>query len=97
MALENHHLLLEYKCFMCSGKLSKIDNFNAALAVQLGLRSCDRRLALRPGFNDILKHHVQCEKCGLIICRSCQKINKTNIKWHNWPNCPKCGSKMVYV
>ena len=90
-------MALEYRCFLCGGKLSKIDNFNTALAVQLGLRSGDRKLAQRPGFNNILKHHVQCEKCGLIICRSCQTISKTNIKWHNWPHCPKCGSIMVNV
>ncbi len=97
VTFEKCHYLRGYRCYLCGGKLSKRENINTAFAVQLGLRSGDSKLAVRDGFKDILKHHVQCGKCGLIICRSCQQINKTNRKWHNWPYCPNCGSKMVYV
>ena len=67
MLLKNH-FLKGYQCYLCGNNLSKIKNINISFATQLGLRSGDSRLAHRPEFNNILKHHVQCEKCGLIIC-----------------------------
>jgi rRNA maturation endonuclease Nob1 len=92
-----NHLLKGYQCYSCGHNLSKIENINTSFALQLGLRSGDNRLALRPEFNNILKHHVQCEKCKLIICKSCLQNKKTKDDWHNRPYCPKCGSNMFYI
>ena len=96
MMLKNH-LFNSYHCSLCGNSLSKIENINISFAIQLGLRSGDNRLAHKPEFNNILKHHVQCEKCGLIICRSCIQNKKTKDEWHNRPYCPNCGSKMIYL
>ena len=96
MLLKNN-FLKGYQCYLCKNNLSKIDNINIAFAIQLGLRSGDNRLALRLEYNNVLKHHVQCEKCGLIICRSCVQDKKTKDDWHNRPNCPNCGSTMLYI
>lgn len=92
-----NHFLMGYKCSLCGNNISKLENINTSFAVQLGLHSGDNRLAFRSQFNQILKHHVQCEKCELIICRSCLQRKETNEEWHNRPYCPRCGSKMFYI
>gem|GEM_PF-4550444 len=85
------------KCYLCGGKLSKIENTTTALAVQMGERSGDPILAKKADFKSILKPHLRCEKCGIIICKKCRPTTKTDTKWQNWPNCPKCGSTMDYI
>jgi Zn finger protein HypA/HybF involved in hydrogenase expression len=85
------------KCYLCGGELSKIENTTTAFAVQMGERSGDPRLAKKANFRSILKPHLRCEKCGIIICKGCRPSRKTVKIWQNWPNCPKCESKMVYI
>jgi hypothetical protein len=85
------------KCYLCGGNLSKIENITTSLAVQMGERSGDPGLAQKSDFKSILKPHLRCEKCGIIICKKCRPSTKTAKKWQNWPNCPKCGSKMIYI
>jgi rRNA maturation endonuclease Nob1 len=96
MVVKNH-FLKGYQCYICGHNLSKIENVNRSFAIQLGLRCGDNRLLLRHEYDNILKHHIKCEKCGLIICRSCLQNIKNSVDWHNRPYCPKCGSEMVYI
>ena len=85
------------KCYLCKGNLSKIENITTSFAVQMGERSADPTLAKKSDFESILKPHLRCAKCGIIICKNCRPSRRIVKKWQNWPNCPKCGSKMVYT